>query len=214
MCKPFLVLHCNYNGEICQKFDLVITFDWRVLLTLDQRVWTAFCKIFSGICHLIISGAPKCSPKYAKYAYLGAYLGARNMVKWGVPAKILQKVVHRSIGPSSQKLWPNQFFGWFPHSDGWQWIVYGFINLKFGMQPSFAQRNAHAEDWGRIEIQKKLVQPIVQCTSLTTKNCPEAQDMPRGIFQGQWISRDLHFKSQYIPSSYHQSSPGVVSSIV
>ena len=31
--------------------------------------------------------------KYAKYAYLGAYLGARNMVKWGVPEKILQNVV-------------------------------------------------------------------------------------------------------------------------
>ena len=25
------------------------------------------------------------SAKYAKYAYLGAYLGERNMVKWGVP---------------------------------------------------------------------------------------------------------------------------------
>ena len=25
--------------------------------------------------------------KYAKYVYLGAYLGARNMVKWGVPEK-------------------------------------------------------------------------------------------------------------------------------
>ena len=33
LCKPFLVLHCNYNGEIGHKFDLVITFDWRVLLT-------------------------------------------------------------------------------------------------------------------------------------------------------------------------------------
>ena len=30
---PTEVLHCNYNGEISQKFDLVITFDWRVLLT-------------------------------------------------------------------------------------------------------------------------------------------------------------------------------------
>ena len=29
----FQVLHCNYNGEISQKLDLVITFDWRVLLT-------------------------------------------------------------------------------------------------------------------------------------------------------------------------------------
>ena len=26
-------------------------------------------------------------------AYLGAYLGARNMVKWGVPEKILQNAV-------------------------------------------------------------------------------------------------------------------------
>ena len=31
--------------------------------------------------------------KYAKYAYLGAYLGARSMVKWGVPEKILQNAV-------------------------------------------------------------------------------------------------------------------------
>ena len=31
--------------------------------------------------------------QYAKYAYLGAYLGARNMVKWGVPEKILQNAV-------------------------------------------------------------------------------------------------------------------------
>ena len=26
-------LHCNFNGEISQKFDFVITFDWKVLLT-------------------------------------------------------------------------------------------------------------------------------------------------------------------------------------
>ena len=30
--------------------------------------------------------------KYAKYAYLGAHLGARNIVMWGVPEKILQNV--------------------------------------------------------------------------------------------------------------------------
>ena len=48
--------------------------------------------------------------KYAKYAYLGAYMGAPNMVKWGVPEKILQmqfsirRAGLRSIGPSSQKL--------------------------------------------------------------------------------------------------------------
>ena len=32
-CHPSEVLHFNYNGEISQKLDLVITFDWRVLLT-------------------------------------------------------------------------------------------------------------------------------------------------------------------------------------
>ena len=48
--------------------------------------------------------------KYAKYADLGAYMGAPNMVKWGVPEKILQmqfsirRAGLRSIGPSSQKL--------------------------------------------------------------------------------------------------------------
>ena len=44
-----------------------------------------------------------------------AFLGAPKMVKWGVPEKILQmqfrRVVLRSIGPSSQKLGPNQIFG-------------------------------------------------------------------------------------------------------
>ena len=32
-------------------------------------------------------------PNMAKYAYLGAYLGAPHKVKWGVPEKILQNAV-------------------------------------------------------------------------------------------------------------------------
>ena len=46
-----------------------------------------------------------------------AYLGAPNMVKWGVPEKILQNAVQIrrvdlvSKGPSNQKLWPNLIFG-------------------------------------------------------------------------------------------------------
>ena len=64
ICKQFLVLHGNHDGEMGQKIDLVIIFDWRVLLTYkDQHVWTAFCKIFSGTPHLTIFGAPK----YTKY---------------------------------------------------------------------------------------------------------------------------------------------------
>ena len=33
------------------------------------------------------------APKYAKYGIWGAYAGAPNMVKWGVPGKILQNAV-------------------------------------------------------------------------------------------------------------------------
>ena len=41
-------------------------------------------------------GPLKYVPKYAKYGKIcifGAYLGAPNMVKWGVPEKILQNAV-------------------------------------------------------------------------------------------------------------------------
>lgn len=31
-------VHCNYNWEICQKLDLVITLDWGVLLAQGQPV--------------------------------------------------------------------------------------------------------------------------------------------------------------------------------
>ena len=40
--------------------------------------------------------------------HFGAYFGAPNMIKWGVPEKILQNAVQTidlmSIGPPSQKL--------------------------------------------------------------------------------------------------------------
>ena len=59
------------------------------------------------------------STKYANYGIWGAYLGAPNMVKRGVPEKIVQNAVLRvdfaSMGPPSQKLRPNQIFDWFPH---------------------------------------------------------------------------------------------------
>ena len=32
-CHAYEVLHCNCNGEISQKLDLITTFVWRVLLT-------------------------------------------------------------------------------------------------------------------------------------------------------------------------------------
>ena len=62
----------------------------------NQRDWTAFRKIFSGIPHLTIFSALKYAPQllYLVYlAYLGAYLSAPNMAKWGVPEKILQNAL-------------------------------------------------------------------------------------------------------------------------
>ena len=51
--------------------------------------------------------------------YLGAYLTALNMVDWGIPEKILRNAVQSrwfwSIGPPSQKLWPNFICARFPH---------------------------------------------------------------------------------------------------
>ena len=68
--QRLLVLHCNYNGAVAPKFDLVITFDWGVLLTQGQRVWTAFCKIFSGIPHLTIFSTLKYA---AQILYLAVF---------------------------------------------------------------------------------------------------------------------------------------------
>ena len=42
-----------------EKWDLFITFDWAVLLTKIQPIWTQFCTIFSGIPHSTILGGPK-----------------------------------------------------------------------------------------------------------------------------------------------------------
>ena len=69
--QRLLVLHCNYNGAVAPKFDLVITFDWGVVLTQGQRVWTAFCKIFSGIPHLTIFGSPKYAGQIPYLAVFG-----------------------------------------------------------------------------------------------------------------------------------------------
>ena len=34
--------------------------------------------------------------KYAKYAYLGTYLGAQNMAKWGIPEKSYKNLAQQS----------------------------------------------------------------------------------------------------------------------
>ena len=96
--QHFFVSHYNYNGDISQKWDLVLDFDWGwgVLLKQGQCVWTAFCEIFSGTPCLTIFSVPKYTPipclTYldvfgCSWLYLGTYLSLPNMVKWGVPEK-------------------------------------------------------------------------------------------------------------------------------
>ena len=67
-----------------------------------------------------------------------------------------RRVVLRSIGPSSQNLWPNPIFGWFPHCN---YIVKlhmrgnrSFMGLKIW------QKN-HVLVACMVEIKKKMVQP-------------------------------------------------------
>ena len=44
----FLVLHCNYNGEIGQKFHLVVTFDVGSLRSKVSASELYFAKSFQG----------------------------------------------------------------------------------------------------------------------------------------------------------------------
>ena len=68
--------------------------------TLPSALTSArYCMVLHGIalyCIALHCNAPKYA-KYAKYAYLdaywGAHFGARKMVKWDIPEKILQNAV-------------------------------------------------------------------------------------------------------------------------
>ena len=57
-----------------------------------QRQWLCFLELFLSPSGDLGIGLVR-DNYLAKYAYLGTYLGALNMVKWGVPEKILQNVV-------------------------------------------------------------------------------------------------------------------------
>ena len=59
--------------KICNFQNLVITFDWGVLLTQGQRVWLTFCKIFSGIPNLTKFVVPKYAPQIPYFAYLAVF---------------------------------------------------------------------------------------------------------------------------------------------
>ena len=97
-CNEFWVTEIE-NSESETTFSCVaiciVFIDFFLATCLEQRVWTTFCKICSGTPHLTIFGEPR-------YAYLAKYGQFRC-------------IVLRSIGPYSQKLWPNPNFGQFPH---------------------------------------------------------------------------------------------------
>ena len=142
----FEVLPCNFNGTIRQKMRFGHNIWLEGPIDLDQRVSTAFCKIFSGTPHSTIIGAPKYAPKYGKIlhtfwdqiqqqlspdqpshgniiytsTHILARIWARQIWSSGVSLKrsckmLFRRVGLRSIGPSSQKLWPNQIFDRFPY---------------------------------------------------------------------------------------------------
>ena len=65
-----------------------------LLLKLDGAMLLRHGGDLQDVFHLqvLAQEGRHCVPE-AKYAYLGAYFAAPNMVKWGVPDKILQKEV-------------------------------------------------------------------------------------------------------------------------
>ena len=78
---------------------------------LDQHVLRAFCKIFSGTPRW-----PKYADKHAKYGQICIFGRTKyGGCPWKDLAKCSSRVGLRSIGPSSQKLWPNWILGRFPH---------------------------------------------------------------------------------------------------
>ena len=98
----------------------------------------------------LIFGGPIYAPKMHIW-HIWARIWARQIWSSGVSLKRSCKVQFRRVGlrsiwPSSQKSWPNFICG--PTSAWWPWGIYWSINLKFGMKPSYVQRNAQAKHWG------------------------------------------------------------------
>ena len=94
----FEVLPCNFNGTIRQKMRFGHNIWLEGPIDLDQRVSTAFCKIFSGTPHLTIFGALKYAPKYAKYGQKNLSLPNLHLiwsfVRWPVHVVDLKAVHH------------------------------------------------------------------------------------------------------------------------
>ena len=72
--------------EIAPKFDVVLSFDFGVQLTWDQRVWIAFWMIFSGLRPL----DHVMRPKYRIWPYFGG-IWVHQLWSSGVSLKTRQK---------------------------------------------------------------------------------------------------------------------------
>ena len=95
---------------------------------------------------------------YAYYAHLYAPLYAPNIGMWGILEKSRKNAAHkrwpevRRTLQSKVKAKKNDFWDFHSTStstetsDGWQWAIYGSINLKKFMKPSFAQPKNISED--------------------------------------------------------------------
>ena len=99
----FEVLPCNFNGTIRQKMRFGHNIWLEGPIDLDQRVSTAFCKIFSGTPHSTIFGAlkyaHKCAPEYAKYGLWATGLWATGL--WAT-----KPLSHKALEPQAlEPLW-------------------------------------------------------------------------------------------------------------
>ena len=81
---PPLIYKAKYKGLISKNQYPAITFDWSVLRTWGQRLWTTFLMLFSGIPHLAILFA----------------CGLRGRLKWEADCKTF------SANPSTRKKKP------------------------------------------------------------------------------------------------------------
>ena len=119
--------------------DLVITFDWGVLLTQGQRVWTAFCKILSGTPHLTIFGALKYAPKYSKYGKIYKIcLLCASIGRWKMQVCVI--FGHQGL--------PNTSVSWVFLSDKKHWSLKHPEALKSGCWGGYCNKPANRHFFG------------------------------------------------------------------
>ena len=125
---PSVVLDCNYNREISQKSNLIIDHNYSYWHKVNASE-LHFARSFQGYPTRLYLARLNTRAKYAKYAkysqlwpntVFGAHIWASQIWSSEVSLKRSCKMQFRrvdlvSIGPPSQKLWPNQILVRRPH---------------------------------------------------------------------------------------------------